>query len=61
MRIFKSRRFAKFARRERITDETLIRAIIDADQGVSMPTTAVALLNNVWRVQTKESQAAIAR
>ena len=34
MRIFKSKWFAKFARKERITDATLCEAIRDAEQGI---------------------------
>ena len=34
MRTFKSKWFAKFARKERITDATLCQAIRDADDGI---------------------------
>ncbi len=34
MRIFKSKRFAKFARKQRITDANLIDAVSDAEQGL---------------------------
>ena len=33
MRIFKSKRFAKFARKERISDETLRAVVLDAEAG----------------------------
>jgi hypothetical protein len=34
VRIFKSKRFAKFARKQRITDANLIDAVSDAEQGL---------------------------
>jgi len=33
MRIFKSKRFAKFARKERISNETLCAVVLDAEAG----------------------------
>ena len=33
VRVFKSKRFAKFARKERISDATLCQSVLDAERG----------------------------
>ena len=42
MRIFKNKRFAKFARMEGIRDAKLCEVVRDAEAGKSVPITAVA-------------------